>query len=247
MTTDKKIDPAWRAIVTGASGTLGSRIAEFLLSQGWQVELWCRRNNDEIGLLTRKYPETARWRGVDITDHRSVVEAVAETSRDAGPDLLVNNAGALSQGLFATEPPTTTEQMIQVNLLGTLHVTKACARAMLGRGGSIVNISSINAIRGHSGVASYSAAKAGIHGLTTSLARELGPEGIRVNTIVPGYFASDLSSAVTKGNLERIKRRTPLRRLGEPEDVLAALEFFISPGSQFVTGQFLAVDGGLTC
>ncbi len=137
--------------------------------------------------------------------------------------------------------------MVQVNLTGVLHTTKACARAMLGHGGSIINISSINAIRGHRGVASYSAAKAGLHGLTASLARELGADGIRVNTIVPGYFASDLSAEVTPENLERIKRRTPLGQLGTPDDVVSTIEYFISPGASFVTGQSLTIDGGLTC
>ncbi|MFE1102572.1 SDR family NAD(P)-dependent oxidoreductase [Nocardiopsis alba] len=247
MTAEEGAGTSRGAIVTGASGTLGSRISEHLLSRGWRVDLWSRGSNDAIDLLTRRYPETARWRGVDITDHRAVSEAIRDTPRGWRLDLLVNNAGALSQGLFTMEPPEETERMIQVNLLGTLHVTKACARSMLRNGGTIVNISSINAIRGHSGVAGYSAAKAGVHGLTAALARELGPARIRINTIVPGYFASDLSSDVTRENLERIKRRTPLGRLGDPEDIISALEFLISPGSNFLTGQSLAIDGGLTC
>lgn len=119
---------------------------------------------------------------------------------------------------------------------------------MIGKGGgNIINISSINAIRGHRGVASYSAAKAGINGITTSLARELGPEQIRVNTIMPGYFASDLSANVTSRNLERIKRRTPLGRLGTPEDIIGAFDFLTDPSTSFVTAQTIVIDGGLTC
>ncbi|WP_116248326.1 SDR family NAD(P)-dependent oxidoreductase [Nocardiopsis sp. FIRDI 009] len=247
MTTTERTGADRLAVVTGASGTLGSKLAESLLSRGWHVELWSRSQNDAIKRLTEDHPDTARWGEVDVTDHGSVTRAVRAIPRSARLELLINNAGALNQGLFTMEPPATSEQMIQVNLVGALHASKACARVMLGRGGSIVNISSINAVRGHRGVASYSAAKAGLHGLTASLARELGADGIRVNTIVPGYFESDLSSRVTPENLQRITRRTPLGRLGTPEDVVSAVEYLISPGADFVTGQCLTIDGGLTC
>jgi len=114
-------------------------------------------------------------------------------------------------------------------------------------GGVILNISSINAVRGHSGVAAYSAAKAGLEGLTRSLARELGPHQVRVNSLVPGFFDSALSSAVTDVNRERIMRRTPLGRLGRAEDVVSAAQFLLSEASSFITGQTLIIDGGLTC
>lgn len=236
------------AVITGASGELGAKLAHRLLEKGWQVELWSRNRSERISELLSSYVSTAHWQEVDVTDTVTIKKALSSRSNGGQLRLLVNNAGLLHQGLFVTESESTTDQMVNVNLLGLLHVTKACARVMIGKGGgNIINISSINAIRGHRGVASYSAAKAGINGITTSLARELGPEQIRVNTIMPGYFASDLSANVTSRNLERIKRRTPLGRLGTPEDIIGAFDFLIDPSTSFVTAQTIVIDGGLTC
>lgn len=236
------------AIITGASGELGAKLGGRLLEKGWEVELWSRNKSERIDELLDSYPTAARWQEVDITNPANIKKALSARSDGRKLRLLVNNAGWLHQGLFVTESEATTTQTINVNLLGLLHVTKACARTMIGKGGgSIINISSINAIRGHRGVASYSAAKAGIDGITASLARELGPEQIRVNTIMPGYFASALSSSVTSSNLERIKRRTPLGRLGTPEDVITAFDFLTDPSTSFVTAQTIVIDGGLTC
>lgn len=236
------------AVITGASGELGAKLGGRLLEKGWEVELWSRNKSERIDELLDSYSTAARWQEVDVTNPAGIKRALSDRSDGRQLRLLVNNAGWLHQGLFVTESEATTTQTINVNLLGLLHVTKACARAMIGKGGGdIINISSINAIRGHRGVASYSAAKAGIDGITASLARELGPEQIRVNTIMPGYFASALSSKVTSSNLERIKRRTPLGRLGTPEDIIGAFDFLTDPSTSFVTAQTIVIDGGLTC
>lgn len=237
-----------QAVVTGASGTLGAALARHLLETGWRVNLWSRKSSESTDRLVATFPDRAQWHSVDITDPVAIKQALRARHEGASLELLVNNAGVLHQSLFVTESDDITAETVNVNLLGLLHATKACARLMLGgSGGNIVNISSINAIRGHRGVASYSAAKAGIEGLTASLARELGPEKIRVNTLMPGYFASNLSTRVTDQNLERIKRRTPLGRLGRIEDIIPAFSFLISPETAFVTGQTIVIDGGLTC
>jgi 3-oxoacyl-[acyl-carrier protein] reductase len=111
----------------------------------------------------------------------------------------------------------------------------------------MVNISSVNAIRGHAGVAVYSATKAGLDGLTRSLARELGPRNIRVNSVAPGYFESDMVKGLTEDQKQRIVRRTPLGRLTSAEDVANAVYFLVSEQAAFITGQILVVDGGITC
>jgi 3-oxoacyl-[acyl-carrier protein] reductase len=119
---------------------------------------------------------------------------------------------------------------------------------MLRQGrGCIVNISSVNAVRGHAGVAVYSATKAGLDGLTRSLARELGPRNIRVNSVAPGYFESDMVKGLTEEQKHRIVRRTPLGRLTSAEDVANAVYFLVSEQAAFITGQILVVDGGITC
>jgi 3-oxoacyl-[acyl-carrier protein] reductase len=114
-------------------------------------------------------------------------------------------------------------------------------------GGAIVNISSVNAVRGNGGVAVYSATKAGLDGFTRALARELGSRNIRVNSLAPGYFASEMASVLSETQLRRIVRATPLGRLGTTEEIAQAAVFLISPAAAFITGQTLVVDGGITC
>lgn len=236
------------AVVTGASGTLGAALAQHLLDGGWQVDLWSRKRSQRVDEILDESPESAHWYPVDLLDPMTIKQALRSRAAGKQLDLLVNNAGLLHQGLFVTEPDEVTARTIEVNLLGLLYATKACSRLMLGAGGgNIINISSINAIQGNRGVATYSAAKAGIEGMTASLARELGPEQIRVNTLMPGYFASDLSSNVTERNLDRIQRRTPLGRLGTVEDVFPAFDFLTNRSTTFVTAQTIVIDGGLTC
>jgi 3-oxoacyl-[acyl-carrier protein] reductase len=115
------------------------------------------------------------------------------------------------------------------------------------RRGHIINISSVNAIRGHRGITVYSAVKAGIDGFTRSLARELGDRGILVNSIAPGYLRTDMTSEMSEAQIDKIVRRTPLGRLGTIDDIVGAVRFLMSPAARFITGQTLVVDGGLTC
>jgi 3-oxoacyl-[acyl-carrier protein] reductase len=139
-------------------------------------------------------------------------------------------------------------EAVEVNLTAALVLSQACSRVMLRQGrGCMVNISSVNAIRGHAGVAVYSATKAGLDGLTRSLARELGPRNIRVNSVAPGYFESDMVKGLTEEQKQRIVRRTPLGRLTSAEDVANAVYFLVSEQAAFITGQILVVDGGITC
>ena len=118
---------------------------------------------------------------------------------------------------------------------------------LLQRAGSIINISSIIGIRGYSGLAAYGATKAGIDGMTRALAREVGPAGIRVNSVAPGYLRTEMTHGLTENQLRQIANRTPLGRLGTAEDVTGLVEFLLSDDSRFITGQVIAVEGGITC
>jgi 3-oxoacyl-[acyl-carrier protein] reductase len=138
--------------------------------------------------------------------------------------------------------------LLATNLVAPIVLTQACAKVMsIHGGGQIINVSSINAIRGYRGVAVYSAAKAGLDGFGRSLTRELGPLNIRVNSVVPGFFESKLTEGVTGPNRERIGKRTPLGRIAEVEEIANAVCFLISPDASFITGQTIVVDGGITC
>jgi 3-oxoacyl-[acyl-carrier protein] reductase len=237
------------ALISGGSKGLGRLMVERLLMDGWRVATFSRSANEFVKELQVTAEGRFLWEAADLADPDSLREVVRTVRRRFGRiDLLVNNAGVLHQELFLTTSAKQTSTLITANLLAPITLAHACARAMTKQGGGqILNISSINAVRGYRGVAVYSAAKAGLDGFSRSLARELGAFNIRVNSIVPGFFDSDMTADVTEQNKERIQRRTPLGRLGSVYEIADAVLYLISPGASFITGQTIVVDGGITC
>lgn len=237
------------AVVTGGSRGLGQHIVESFLARGYDVSTSSRRRTDFVTQMLHDHPERFHWVEVDLEEGdaaKSFTRSVV--ARFGRIDVLVNNAGRLHQELLLTTPRRQVDSLVAVNLVAPILMAQACARAMTAAGGGrILNVSSINAVRGYRGVSVYAAAKAGLDGFTRSLARELGPMNILVNSVVPGYFDSDMTSGVTPENRARIERRTPLRRLGTVEEVVSAVDFLTSPAASFITGQTLVIDGGLTC
>lgn len=238
------------AIVSGGSRGLGQAIVADLLKQGMIVATFSRsatRFTDER-LATDPKNESFYWEAIDGGDFPRLGEFVRGVLRRYGRvDALVNNMASMSDGLLSLMRDADIHRQVTMNLEAAIFLTRACLKGMLPQGsGSIVNIASVNALRGHTGVAVYSATKAGMIGLTKSLAVEVGPGGIRVNCVAPGYFQSEMTSGFTDEQLARIARRTPLRRLGTVDDIVAAIRFFLSPQAAFITGQLLAVDGGFT-
>jgi 3-oxoacyl-[acyl-carrier protein] reductase len=189
------------------------------------------------------------WSAVDGRDHEGLRAFVKEAGERFGRiDVLVNNAGTAMEGVLPTMRTRDIVEIIAVNLTAAVVLAQTCSRFMLRqRSGCIVNISSVHAIRGHSGIAVYSATKAALDGLTRSLARELGPYKIRVNSVAPGYFDSDMFSGMGKEEKQRIARRTPLGRLARIDEIANAVHFLTSEQASFITGQTLVVDGGITC
>ncbi|MFF3495286.1 SDR family NAD(P)-dependent oxidoreductase [Streptomyces sp. NPDC002795] len=242
--TDRRV-----ALVSGGSRGLGRVLVERLLADGWCVSTFSRTSNEFIAQMSEKHQDAFHWESVDLADSQELRRFARDSGRRFGRlDLLINNADVLHQELFLTAAPGRMDELIRVNLLAPLHLSQACARLMVrAGGGSIVNISSINAIRGYRGVAVYAAAKAGLEGLGRSMARELGPQGVRVNTLTPGFFDSDMTAEVTSRNREKIQQRTPLGRLGTVDEIADAVLFLAMPQSRFITGQTMVIDGGITC
>jgi 3-oxoacyl-[acyl-carrier protein] reductase len=239
------------AVVSGGSRGLGAELVAGFLRRRFSVATLSRARTDFIAqtLRRRRRLNDFHWAAVDMRDADALRAFVGEVADRFGRiDVLVNNAGRAVEGMLATMPADDIVESVWVNLTAAFMLSRACARVMLRQGcGCIVNISSVNAVRGQPGVAVYSATKAGLDGFTRSLARELGPRNIRVNSIAPGYFDSAMVKDLAEDARQRIARRTPLRRLARVEDVANVVHFLTSDQASFVTGQTIVVDGGITC
>jgi len=244
-------EPRRVAIVSGGSRGLGQAIVSDLLQSGAIVAAFSRSATPFIDQCRAADTdaESFYWEAIDGSDFERLGTFAQNVLRRYGRiDALVNNMGTMTDGLLTLMRDADIHRQIAMNLEATIFLTRACLKGMLPQGsGSIVNIASVNAMRGGTGVSVYSATKAALIGLTKSLAVEVGPAGIRVNCVAPGYFQSEMTAGFTDDQRTRIARRTPLRRLGTVEDIVGAVRFFLSPNAAFVTGQLLAVDGGFTC
>jgi 3-oxoacyl-[acyl-carrier protein] reductase len=238
-------------VISGGSRGLGMAIAARCLDEGYLVATYSRSASPFVKKQMELDPrrENFFWSEVDATDLPGIRRFVTEVSERYGAiGAVVNNVGIGTEGIFASMRLSDINLCVDVNLKGTLSLTWFCSRFMIQRrGGCIINISSIAGIRGRTGVVVYSATKAGLDGMTRSLARELGPRGIRVNSVAPGYFESEMVNGLDEAVKARITRRTPLGRLATVDDIAAVVLFMMSPSASFITGQTIVVDGGLTC
>ncbi len=237
------------AVISGASRGLGMALARRLLAQGWVVAAFSRSPTPFTDEASQAPDSRFHFEPIDATDHPRLKKFVAAIhDRHGRIDALINNAAVAYDGALATFPEDRIASLIAVNLTSVLVLTKAVSRLMLLRSsGRIINISSIIGLRGYNGLSVYSASKAGLLGLTRSLARELGPRKITVNAIAPGYLETEMSHGLTPSQKQQIIRRTPLGRLGQSEDVVSLAEFLLSDSAAFITGETITVDGGITC
>ncbi|SRR5579872_6117631 len=239
--------PKKHVVLSGGSRGLGKEIVASLLSEGYRVSTFSRTPTEFTSGLA-KNPDFF-YATADSANSESLRTFLRGAERALGrPYGLINCAGIAVDGVLATMPEETIQKVLDVNLGGILHLTKLVTRRMLltRGGGVILNISSIIGLRGYSGLAAYAATKGGMDAVTRSLARELGDRGIRINSIAPGYLETEMTHGLTEEQRLQITRRTPLGRLGTPKDVVGAVLFLLSPGAQFITGQVLVIDGGIT-
>jgi 3-oxoacyl-[acyl-carrier protein] reductase len=238
------------AIVTGAARGLGRAIAETLAAAGAKVA--CVDVNvdvlDQAVAALNSAGRTAIALACDVTDSRRVGEVVDEVVKTLGGlDILVNNAGITRDNVVLRMKDEQWDAVIGINLKGTFLFTRAAARPMIkAHRGRIINIASVSGLMGNPGQANYSASKAGVIGLTRTIAKELAGRNVTVNAVAPGFIATEMTAALGDEILEEVKKRIPLGRLGEPQDVADAVLFLASEAAGFITGQVLTVDGGLT-
>jgi 3-oxoacyl-[acyl-carrier protein] reductase len=237
-------------IVTGGSRGLGVGLVGSFLDLGDRVATCSRSATDQTDAWAADPQVGERFlhRALDLADRRACEAFVGDVvERFGGVDVLVNNAGIARDSVLGLVSDDDVDAVVDLNLKGTIQMTKLVSRRMLRQGsGRIVNVSSIVGLSGYRGLSVYSATKAGLDGFTRALARELGVRGITVNSVAPGYLRTEMSHGLDEVQLDQIARRTPAGRLGEPADVEAGVRFLASAEAGFISGHVLVVDGGLT-
>jgi 3-oxoacyl-[acyl-carrier protein] reductase len=236
-------------VITGGSRGLGSGIVQAFLDSGDRVASCSRSSTDQVKLWESDHPDRFLFVEADIADRdqsTAFIKAVIE--KFGAIDVLVNNAGVARDGILALFSDDDTDTVIDLNLKATIHISRQVVRNMLAHGGGrIVNISSITGLTGYRGLTVYGATKAALDGFTRGLAREVGSRKITVNSIASGYLKTEMSHGLDEDQLNQIVRRTPAGRLGEPEDIARAIQFLADERNDWLTGQVLVIDGGLTC
>lgn len=239
-------------IVTGSSRGLGLGIARGLAGAGYRVIAVARRPSDELGAAMAECGDTLTFRPFDLADIAGIAKLPPAIRKQFGPLYgLVNNAGIGTSGVLANMRVADIERTVQLNTVSPMVLTKHVVRAMMvdggkAAGGRIVNISSIVSVTGFSGLAVYGATKASLVGFTKSLAREVGPLGITVNAVAPGFVDTAMTEGLDDAQREQITRRSPLKRLAGIEDVAASVVFLMSDAARNITGTVLTVDAGST-
>jgi 3-oxoacyl-[acyl-carrier protein] reductase len=237
-------------IVTGGSRGLGAAFVQAFLDIGDSVATCSRTPTSATDAWTSDpdLRERFHYEAFDMAEREPFDAFVRRVvDRFGRIDVLVNNAGVAREGVLGLVPDDDIDAVVDLNLKATLHATRVVVRRMLRqREGRVINISSIVGLSGYRGLSVYGATKAALDGFTRALARELGPRGITVNSVAPGYLQTEMSLGLDGGQLTQITRRTPLGRLADPADIAAAVRFLASPEAAFITGHVLVVDGGLT-
>lgn len=235
------------ALVTGGSRGIGRAIAEQLASAGASVAVVARSQEGAEAAAAELPGGGHRGYECDVADEAGVNALVRAVETDLGSlDILVNNAGITEDNLLLRLKDADWERVMDVNLKGAFHTIRAAARGMMRRrDGRIINITSVVGVAGNAGQANYAAAKAGLIGLTKSVAKELASRGILCNAVAPGFIETEMTAVLGDAVREELQGQSALGRLGTPEDVAAVVRFLAGPGAGYITGQVIVVDGGM--
>lgn len=238
------------ALVTGASRGIGRAVAIKLAQCGATVVVNFANNENEAQqtlALMGDARKKSRIMGFNVADESAVEDSINAIKEEFGSiDILVNNAGITVDGLLLRLKSEDFDRQMNINLKGAFHCAKASTRHMMkNRYGRIINISSVSGEMGNAGQSVYAAAKAGLIGMTKSLAKELASRNILVNAVTPGYIATDMTKDILEKGGDALLEHIPLKRVGRPEDIANAVAFLVSDNADYITGQVLSVNGGL--
>ena len=237
------------ALITGGAQGIGKSIARRLISEGAAIALCDMNLPGATATAEELGGNGARVKAffMNVGDEENVDHAVDEVMDEFGKiDILVNNAGITRDGLMIRMKKDDWDLVIKVNLTGTFLVSRAVVKHMMkARTGSIINISSVVGVMGNAGQVNYSASKAGVIGITMTMAKEFAARGITVNAIAPGYIQTEMTEHLSEEAKQAFMNAIPLKRPGSPEDVAAVAAFLASPDGAYMTGQVLSIDGGM--
>lgn len=239
------------AVVTGAGRGIGQEIARALAAEGAKVAVVsrsassCGKSADEINA---EFPGSAKAYAVDVADHTAVQELAKTIGDDFGTvHILVNNAGVTRDGLLMRMKEEDWDTVLDTNLKGAFNTVKAFMRVLMkAEDARIINIASVIGLIGNAGQANYSASKAGLIGFTKAVARELAGRKVTCNAIAPGFITTDMTDELPEAVKEAVIGKIPLASFGTTRDIAEAVTFIASPAARYITGQVLAVDGGMT-
>ena len=236
-----------KALVTGASRGIGKAAADLFLAEGAEVWGLGTKAPEDLAGRIDKSGGHFYWISADLAELDGLEAIVEKALKEAGGfDILVNNAGITKDNLSFRMNLDDFRRVLDVNLTAAFILARTAGRDMIRRRtGSIINMSSVVGLHGNGGQANYAASKAGLVGLTKSLARETAPRGVRVNAIAPGYIDTDMTRLLPEEVKQAMLEQIPLKRLGRPEDIAQAVLFLASDASAYITGQVLTVDGGM--